>query len=193
MTIKVNRHKVAEEYNTTSDWLKTHLSTRYSSTEKFATIEEKMDDIKSRVGFDKVKAISKEAGCDCGVCPTCIAKHEEPSCGSCGSCDTCSMEMSAESIMTPIKTYIIGVIEDPMVENSISNILNKCESNKDIQSLMSKVKNQPLLIEYIQDNIVQRERPLNKDTMSYIPLEEAHSMNDIEENDPEYVHYGEHT
>ena len=53
MTIKVNRHKIAEEYNTTSDWLKTHLSTRYSSTEKFATIEEKMMlEIKGVVFYD---------------------------------------------------------------------------------------------------------------------------------------------
>ena len=45
--MKVNRHKIAEEYNTTVDWLKDYINSRSSKREKFFTIESKMADMKS--------------------------------------------------------------------------------------------------------------------------------------------------
>jgi hypothetical protein len=208
MTIKVNRHKVAEEYNTTSDWLKTHLSTRYSSTEKFATIEEKMEDMKKRVEFDKVRSISKSAECNCGECDACLGKgkcncgecdmclsKKKEDCG-CNSCDACSIDSPKKSgEVSKLKEYIMGVIGDPGVENSVSNIIGKCEQNKSISLILNKVKNQALLVEYIQHMIekLKKEDVIDEDASVYMTLEEAHSMGDIEENDPQYVHYGDHS
>ena len=56
----------------------------------FDTIEEKMADLKSRVGFDLVKNINtegeatvKEAGCGCGTCNTCGKKPSKRSTKRC--------------------------------------------------------------------------------------------------------------
>lgn len=200
MSIKVNRHKIAEEYNTTSDWLSSHLNTRYSSTEKFATIEEKMEDIKFRVGFDKVNGIGKTAGCGCeGECKSCAASC---SCGTCevcmnnkcdcGTCEVC-ISRSGLSEVAILKSYIKDIVSDPRVENNVSNIISKCEKNDSISSILSKVKNQALLIDYIKDlcSKVSKDMKIDRESSVYMPLDEAHSMGDIEENEPAYVSYGD--
>tara|TARA_B100000579_G_C22819540_1_gene849775 strand:+ start:721 stop:1389 length:669 start_codon:yes stop_codon:yes gene_type:complete len=69
MSFKVNRIKEEKEsYNTTVGWIndffkKSNFQDRvkerrdHPSVEKFSTIEDKMEDMKSRVGFDKLKNI----------------------------------------------------------------------------------------------------------------------------------------
>ena len=178
MTIKVNRQKLAEGYNTTSDWIADHFSKKYSSSEKFATIEEKMVDMKSRVGFDKLEGIHKSAKSGCG-------SHESYA----DDCADCSNDLSD---IGRLKKHIIEIIKDPGVSNTISNIMSKCEKNKGVSHILNKVKNKPLLSQYITSMIPKYQAPSEScaETLEYIPLEEAHSLGDIEENKPEYLNYG---
>ena len=67
--MKVSRVDQKESYNITSDWVNDFSNKllkqsgiveihRRNSREKFATIEDKMADMKKRVGFEKVKEIA---------------------------------------------------------------------------------------------------------------------------------------
>ena len=89
--MKVNRQNLTEEYQTTAGWVRdfsngltksadylNNLRSIMKKRNDFDTIEEKMADLKSRVGFDLVKNINsndqstvKEAGCGCGTCNAC--------------------------------------------------------------------------------------------------------------------------
>ena len=95
--MKVNRQNLTEEYNTTAGWVRDfsnglsknadYLSNLKSIMKKrndFDTIDEKMADLRSRVGFDLVKGIElaeednvKEAGCGCNTCDTCDKKNDK--------------------------------------------------------------------------------------------------------------------
>ena len=97
--MKVNRQNLTEEYQTTAGWVRdfskgmtknadylNNLRSIMKKRNDFDTIEEKMADLKSRVGFDLVKNINteeeatvKEAGCGCGTCNTCGKKPSKRS------------------------------------------------------------------------------------------------------------------
>ena len=178
MTFKVNRHKIAEEYNTTSNWLSNHFTTRYSHTEKFATIEEKMEDIKSRVGFDKISGIEKSAECGCGTCPSCV---------------TASKELDSQDLhdIGILKTYIMDVVSDPIVPNTVSSVMSKCQENEKISKILNKVRNKPLLTDYVKDQFskCKSENYLNDADASYEPRS-SENNEVLEENEPAYVGYG---
>lgn len=101
----IKRTIEAESYTVTADWLKDFANSiiakasvppspflTTSSTEKFATIEDKMTDMKARVGFDNITrqngtipaTVVKSAGtidkeCDCGKGKDCVCskvKHK---------------------------------------------------------------------------------------------------------------------
>lgn len=94
--MKIQRQNLSEEYSTTADWLSDfangmtksadYLSNLKSIMKKrndFDTIDEKMADMKHRVGFDLMKTTQSEssenmksASCGAGSCGT----------GSCGGC-----------------------------------------------------------------------------------------------------------
>ena len=105
--MKVNRQKISEEYSTTVDWVNDfaknleknadYLSNLRSIMKKrndFDTIEEKMADLKSRAGFDLIKAVDsgedtkKTAAC-CSSCSTGKSGCSSCSCGKskCASCN----------------------------------------------------------------------------------------------------------
>lgn len=96
--MKITRQNLQEEYNVTADWLKdfarqlqkqsynienlTTIRQMTDSPRKFGSIEEKMADIKRRIGFDVIKKIHEENGLedktastDCGC-----GGHDEKSC-----------------------------------------------------------------------------------------------------------------
>ena len=106
MSFKVNRIKSEKEsYRTTVSWVKDFSkSANYldrvrerkdrPSVEKFSTIEDKMTDIKQRIGFENVNSdISKTAGgCgSCGDCNSCMPKKEDHSSCTVKNCTTCKV------------------------------------------------------------------------------------------------------
>ena len=70
---EIKRTNETESYNTTADWLQDFINKMAKSAppapptittasrEKFATIEDKMKDIKARVGFGSITKITKES------------------------------------------------------------------------------------------------------------------------------------
>ena len=184
MTIKVNRQKFAEEYNTTSDWVADHFAKKYSNENKFATIEEKMVDIKSRVGFDKVSGIRKSAKKSCGA-------HENYA----DDCMDCSKARDGDLTLEEIdflKEEIKKVMSDPLVSNTPSNVISKCKGNSVTSSIINRLPNKSLLNEYIVYLIPKNKgvEQVSLEDSSYIPLEEVHSAGDIVENPPEYAAHG---
>lgn len=192
MTFKVNRQNLSEDYNTTSSWLSNHFSTRYSSTEKFATIEEKMEDIKSRVGFDKISSIEKSANCNCGgSCDTCSI-GKECDCGVCRKCMSKKIKDTDLDEVRFLKAYIKDIVNDPIVPNTVSNVLSKCRENDHVGKILNKIKNRALLEDYVKDqfsNISSEGLKLNDPSMSYVSRSSTNS-DSLEENKPEYVGYG---
>ena len=65
---KINRVNEQESYNVTVDWLKTFAQSMENHIppmvrghkEKFATIEEKMNDLRDRIGFSELKKITED-------------------------------------------------------------------------------------------------------------------------------------
>jgi|TARA_Y100000287_G_C14183073_1_gene336041 hypothetical protein len=122
--MKVNRQNLTEEYTTTSSWVKDFSNTLVKDADylgnlrsimkkrnDFDTIEEKMADLKSRVGFDLIKNVDtdasssiKEASCDCDTCDTCSS----PASG-----DNISEEdMRAVKAVKQIISYISDLVKD---------------------------------------------------------------------------------
>ena len=103
---EIKRINESESYNTTVGWLDDFLKKMAkdlppspigqttASKEKFATIEEKMNDIKSRVGFASVDSIKKESSseivtasekkCKCGNAKCTCNKQGERQKAACG-------------------------------------------------------------------------------------------------------------
>ena len=98
---EIKRINESEKYNTTVGWLDDFLKKMAkdlppspigqttASKEKFATIEEKMNDIKSRVGFASVDSIKKESSSEIVT-----ASEEKCKCGNSKSKCTCKKNKS---------------------------------------------------------------------------------------------------
>lgn len=147
---EVKRTNETESYNVTADWLQDFINkmaksappapptVSIASREKFATIEDKMKDIKARVGFGTITKITQESSpeirvesskkCDCG-------KKD-------GKC-TCSKKknISKESInsLKNILKYISDMIasEPHLLEPEIRS---RCLENKDLGFENLKIK-----------------------------------------------------
>jgi len=130
--MKINRTNEVESYRTTVGWIK-DLERRIAinmppsapnisvaKTEKFATIEEKMKDIKSRVGFDN--AIAKKEGGEIDAKK--IAKEN--------SCQ-CKKKCKCEKIprMEMILKYIDEILKNESELPSIA-IIEKCRGDVDL-------------------------------------------------------------
>lgn len=117
--MKVRRQNLSEEYTTTAGWVRdfssgltknadflSNLKSIMKKRNDFDTIEEKMADLRSRVGFDLVKNIDgskdetvKEAGSSGGDCGC-----------NCGG-ETCSLKSDKKQLSMDAKR-IIGYIKD---------------------------------------------------------------------------------
>lgn len=95
--MKVRRQNLTEEYTTTAGWVRdfsnglnknadylANLKSIMKKRNDFDTIDEKMADLRSRVGFDLVKTLNsnlsenvKEAGCGCNTCDTCSGEDKD--------------------------------------------------------------------------------------------------------------------
>ncbi len=136
---EIKRTNETEKYNTTVGWLDEFFSKMArnnppappiatASTEKFATIEEKMADIKSRVGFSSVSDLKKESS---------LKEKEKSSkkckCGAPKENCICKKNADKERVLA-LKTvlkYISDMIEsEPHLLEP--EILARCVDNKDL-------------------------------------------------------------
>lgn len=125
--MKVRRQNLSEEYTTTAGWVRdfsngltknadflSNLKSIMKKRNDFDTIEEKMADLRSRVGFDLVKSIDgskdenvKEAGKNCN-CDTCSSGGD---CGCNCGCGTCGLKSDKKQLAMDAKR-IIEYIKD---------------------------------------------------------------------------------
>jgi hypothetical protein len=181
--MKVNRQKINEEYNTTVGWVNdfannlqknadylSNLRSIMNKREAFATIEEKMADLKDRAGFDLVKNIkTKEKqnikSAKCG--PTCCS--EEAGKGKCGSC---AEKHGRENQLIQTLNGILKYIEDFASDRpdiSYGTVMSHCREHPKlgfdrvegkidhrkfkslVEKILNKHKNDPEEVEYISE------------------------------------------
>jgi hypothetical protein len=145
---EIKRTNETESYNTTVGWLDDFLKkmadnappappTAFAAKEKFATIEDKMDDIKARVGFGNIERITKESSSE-------ITSKSAKSCDckkSGKKCNCGKENKSSERIfkLKNILKYISDMInEEPHLLEP--EIIARCMENKDLGYESVKIK-----------------------------------------------------
>lgn len=185
---KVSRQDSYEQYNITSDWLsefskslqkqsqnvdylKEHLNKNYKP--QFRTIDEKMADIKERIGFEFVNKVIDElnktsqtiearASCGCD-------SHKEAEC-SC-KIKTAEYKHSKEDIsrMSNILDYINDMIKsEPHLDPAM--VISRCRDEQDLGFNKLRI-NMDKLKDYIEIELNSKEDNQARDLISYIPTE----------------------
>jgi len=187
--MKVNRQGYTERYPITVDWVK-DFARKVEGTEsylnnikhliipnsqKFSSIDEKMADIKKRIGFDLVARetesdlkISATLQCNCGTCEHCLSnKADDPK--------KASMEVILKYIENMIK-------HEPHLSPPI--VISKCRQAEglnfdDLSIDMEK------LTEYIEHNLSKYKKNETMD-VPYVPVEPV-TRSEVEmNNEAEY-------
>jgi hypothetical protein len=134
--MKVKRQNISEEYTTTVDWISDFSSGIQKSADfldnlksimkkrnDFSSIDEKMADIKSRVGYDIVKNIDNNYSSEVKSAFAC----------GCNECKVCDVKESygedALSSMEVVLKYIEDLVKDTP-EMSSPAILQSCRENR---------------------------------------------------------------
>lgn len=181
--MKIKRVNDSEKYNITADWINDFANNiekkgnyldriqerrDFRVEEKFATIEDKMIDIKQRIGFvqDLSNTINKSAsGCNCGTCPTCV----QGGC-QCGSCDQCKMK-DAKDYVINILNYIKNML---MSEPHLMpvEVISRCRSEYPKFSSYESMMDYDKLKKYI--NNMRAPKAMVK--FDHIPKEDIHNF-----------------
>lgn len=158
------------------DYLKQYLSQK---TNKFNTIEEKLADIKERIGFDLSQKISEEMEKVSNI----KEASESSSCGCGGSC--CSIKTASKKsphskrdvdTMRNILRYIKDMVShEPDVSSSV--VLHRCkeEDGLGFKELSNKI-NRDKLISYIDSLLLSNKNSSN--SVVYTPLSDELSSGD---------------
>ena len=185
---EIKRTSEKESYNITADWIRDFANKLASSRsvdpepfkalatkEKFATIEDKMEDIRKRVGFDSIKKVSDQNS-DNKI----VASSEKCSCGE--KC-TCKNKERIHSLRT-ILNYIKDMIE---VEPHLSTfeIIMKCKENKDLNYEGTKIK-QKNIKDFIEN--LKKRIPKNQQEIKYIK-QDSH-LNSSDDSIADYYQHG---
>ncbi len=211
--MKVTRQNINEEYNTTVDWVSdferdleknadflTNLKSIFKSrSEKFSTIDEKMADIKNRVGFDLIKDVDnnidiktsalnkdasscgaeKDGGNKCGPCST------GKSCGSGKSHDyEKSRKEKIDSIVELLRYIQDTVKNEPHLDEPV--ILDRCRKERSygLENIndMSKLK-------HFISNAVETSKPFSI-KLEYVPHEPVSSSESMFDDTADYYQHG---
>ena len=149
--MKIQRQNLEEEYSTTADWLqefadKLHkksydienlknIRQMTDSPKKFATIEEKMTDIKQRIGFGIIKDMSDNKSDNSKVASTHTCACNGPVKSSC-KCEikTASTEHKPEDIrsMEKIINYIKALIKDRHAVLTPVQVITECREQPNL-------------------------------------------------------------
>jgi len=140
---EIKRTNETEKYNTTAGWLSDFLSKIAkdappappivtAKTEKFATIEEKMADIKSRVGFGSISGLTKESSSG-------LVVESSKKC-KCGKSCSCGKDYDKKIYkLKNVLKYISDMLEsEPHLLEP--EIVARCLDNKDLGFESLKIK-----------------------------------------------------
>jgi hypothetical protein len=132
---EIKRTDEKEQYNTTAGWLNDFFSKMAkdappappivtAKTEKFATIEEKMEDIRARVGFSSISGMTKESSSD-------IKVESSKKC----NCDkNCSCKNNSDERIIGLKKVLkfISNMLDSEPHLLEAEVIARCNENKEL-------------------------------------------------------------
>ncbi len=203
---KVTRQDLNEKYNVTSDWLKDfskdlfknaenldYLKDYLNKNKKYSSIEEKLDDIKQRIGFDlssrvlnelnKTSTIEKSSSCHCDDkcgCKVSEAEDKEP----------VKKKFTEDEIkkMSNVLTYIKDMIKnEPDVD--ISTVIAKCREEDGLD--FSKIRlDMGKLHKFIEGELEKNNRVSGSKSISYVPINPS-DLNTMEEDKADYFKHSE--
>ena len=136
---EIKRTNETEKYNTTVGWLDEFFSKMAknnppsppiatASTEKFATIEEKMADIRARVGFSSVSELKKESSSE-----KVSESSKKCKCGKSKKNCTCKKSADPKRVLA-LKTVLKYISDMMEAEPHLlePEILSRCGDNKEL-------------------------------------------------------------
>ena len=190
--MKVKRQNISEEYNTTVDWINgfsnnldknadylTNLKSIMKSRDDFSSTEEKIADLKSRVGFDLIKNVQSSEG----------KNIKSASCACGGSCNSCQMKSHyGEDAFEKVRNVIryIGDLVSDRPDATGPMILSECRENPELgfanlESIIDPVQLKELITTFTDKHEKSQERP------HYTPQAEVSIVND--DDVAEYINH----
>ena len=192
---KVSRIPTKESYNITSNWLNKFARSlqkegqivevsRYSINEKFGTIEEKMSDMKNRVGFENLQKIKKESSN--------LQQNENRDCGCGPECDCRSESNEMQDLKMKIRkilNYAQKVLEDrPSIKHM--ELVHDCRGLQEYKQISDKIEDSKF--KKTIEKLMNKHNPINQNVyeisdIDYVPQIERHQFgNYTEDHIPSY-------
>lgn len=198
--MKITRQQVNEQYNLTADWLSDfsrelekqaynldYLKDLFDKRRGFSSIDEKMADIKARIGFDMVMKVSQEldsiegtktasANCECGCAGSCgvkTAKYKHP-------------EANIEK-MNNILDYISDMVDhEDHLDSAV--VISRCrdEENLGFNDLSIDIGK---LVSHI-DKLLGSKKDADIEVVKYVPNEPI-SSDEAEDSAADYYSHAE--
>lgn len=192
MSFKIKRFSEKESYKITCDWISDFANSlekkanfvdrirNRNSVEKFSTIEDKMNDIKARVGYIDFDA-SKDQILKTESDNTITSK----ACG-CNKCEACEEKKSKKEMLRSILVEMIKIIDEKENINYPEQVLNECRKDQymNFSNLESDIDPE-FLKEWLREKIKAKKSNLSKPESIRPSHEEAHQFA-IEDNVPSY-------
>lgn len=190
--MKIQRQSLDEEYSTTADWLVDfadslqkksynienlrNIRQMTDSPKKFATIEEKMEDIKQRIGFEIIKQMHEKNDVKTAAAEDCGCGGPEPSKCQC-EIKTASAEHDPEDLkaMSKIIKYIKALVKDRHAVLTPVQVINECREQPNLH--FSKL---PINMDVLKDFIAKeldKYQDYDEDA-SYIPRDDLSETSD---------------
>lgn len=191
------------------DYLKQYLEKNYKK-QKFSSIEEKLADIKRRVGFEIATKITNElektsssasSESSCGCPKSCKKCKGDCNCGKKEDCG-CSVKTAAKNkskkkkdpkdieIMDSILKYIKDMVNDKPHLDPLT-ILSKCREDEALKyNNISKKIDHEKLMKYIEKIISSKEHSGHDHMVYYIPTDQ-NSLADSHIDIAEYYNHAE--
>lgn len=191
--MRIKRVSDSEKYNITADWLSDFAKDivkegnyldrirerkDFEPKEKFATIEEKMKDIKSRIGFLKSEApISKEAKEDSQDYESEKQDEEKNISCDCGKCKSCKDEDAFKFILK-VLNYAKGILsENPSMMPEI--VISKCRS----EIPQFYVYEKSMCPDKLRENISKMCKKKEDSPFEYMPSSEIFDFEETDEDE----------
>jgi hypothetical protein len=182
MTFKIRRTDETASFNVTADWLRDFTNDMYRNLKpimQYSSIDEKMSDIKRRVGFGLVQpdeiSIVAEEDCGCGG-------SDEESCA-------CDVKTASDHDVEKMKNILLYIKDMASHESHLAptSIIQKCREEdglgfEDLKIDMEKLK------DFIQSELSKHQNE-TKEEVRYIPSEPEMGDN-FEDSEADYYRHG---
>jgi len=211
--MKVSRQKINESYSTTASWisdfersllknadfLSNVKSILHNPDKKFSSVDEKLADLRERVGLDIIRADGGVGGSktDLSSSAECSAEKGAGSkCSSCSSGESCPCSIgdgelahghSKEDVqrMGMILTYISDMITaEPHLEESM--VISKCRANDELR--FDELNIDLDMLKGHVEKLIGKYRENDNITVKYVPYEPS-EMEFSEDTEADYYRH----